>query len=381
MQGFINVHCHLLNFNFVPDSFVEARAPVREWMLRHRLIGWLAGGARLLPLTRYERIDEALAIMRKDIDDVAIDLVSEMKEANIALSVPLMMDLEIASFGEKPECPYRYQVQLVSDIAGRYPGKIMPFVMFDPRRRSVWDLTRMALEEMGFLGVKMYPPLGYHPDPTSMLNEAEVNRELENLYEYCERESVPVTTHCSRGGAYSNELIRCRKLARDYCQPSSWRGVLERHPKLYLNFAHFGGVEDFMKIWDGRADSWSRDILGLMEHDNVYADISSHYHGALDEGRTYFQVLRRLVEDSRAADRIVFGTDWPMSRHTWKDKAYVKSLEQELAPAVLQRIAFENPLNFLFPGRKMPLRIKRFLESRGASEADFPDWMRDNLDI
>jgi len=30
----INVHCHLLNFKFVPDTFLQTRAPIREALLR-----------------------------------------------------------------------------------------------------------------------------------------------------------------------------------------------------------------------------------------------------------------------------------------------------------------------------------------------------------
>lgn len=30
----INVHCHLFNFNFIPDNLIKKRAHVREKMLR-----------------------------------------------------------------------------------------------------------------------------------------------------------------------------------------------------------------------------------------------------------------------------------------------------------------------------------------------------------
>ena len=39
-----------------------------------------------------------------------------MYEAEMILSTPLMMDIEIAASGQKPECPYRLQVQIISEL-------------------------------------------------------------------------------------------------------------------------------------------------------------------------------------------------------------------------------------------------------------------------
>jgi predicted TIM-barrel fold metal-dependent hydrolase len=289
-----------------------------------------------------------------------------------------MMDLEFASFNVKPEMPYRYQVLLISEIAGKRPGEIMPFIMFDPRRKGVSELIKRALEEMGFLGVKMYPPLGYHPDPCSFLNDAEMNRELNAVYAYCEKESIPITTHCSRGGAYSGDLVCCRELALQFCQPSSWEGVLKKYPGLYLNFGHFGGGEDFLDIKNPK--SWSYMIRDFMErYDHVYGDISYHDPALWSEtSGDYFDVLNDLMKDSAVKGRIIFGTDWLMTRHTWKEKEYVNAYRR-FAPESLQQIACDNPLNFLFPGRRIPPRIKYFFRSRDIEERKLPEWMRNRL--
>jgi len=384
MQGIINVHCHLLNFESVPDSFLRTRAPVNEWLIRNKFTGWLARGLTfVLPGNKHDRLHEMMAIMRKDINTVAETYISEMNEAEIVLATPLMMDIAIASFNVKPEIPYRYQVEKVSDIASEYPGVIMPFVMFDPRRRSVSELIKTSLGEMGFLGVKMYPPLGYHPDPCSFLNAADVNYTLQEIYEYCEDNSIPITTHCSKGGAYSGDLMHCKELVLDFCHPSSWKGVLKRYPKLDINFAHFGGNGDFLNMDNPEYDSWSNVIQELInEYDNVYADTAYH-DGALIEktSRDYFDILIRLMNDNKMKERIIFGTDWLMTRHTWKEEEYVEAFTRELPAAMLERIAFRNPLNFLFPGGKLPSRIKNFFEKKGIDEADLPQWMKSNLKI
>lgn len=379
MEEYINAHCHLLNFRFIPDSFFKTRAPIREWMLRHRLTWGLARFICFIwPGKKYDKVHEVLAMMDEDIDTVADQLLNEMREAGIVMVTPLMMDLEFASFNVKPETPYRYQVLLVSEIAGKRPGEIMPFIMFDPRRRGGSELIKRALEEMGFLGVKMYPPLGYHPDPSSFLNDAEMNRELKEVYEYCEKESIPITAHCSRGGAYSGDLMRCKELVLQFCQPSSWEGVLKKYPTLYLNFAHFGGGEDFLDV--EKPESWSYMIRGFMgEYDHVYADISYHEPALWSKtSESYLEVLNELMKDPVVKDRIILGTDWPMTRHTWKEKEYVDAFRQ-LPPESLRQIACDNPLGFLFPGKKIPPRIKHFLGSKNIEERKLPEWMRNRL--
>ena len=88
----------------------------------------------------------------------------------------------------------------------------------------------------------------------------------------------------------------------------------------------------------------------------------------------------KIMADSLMKDRIIFGTDWLMTRHTWKENAYVEAFAR-LPSAMLKQIAFQNPLNFLFPGKKLPLRIKHFFKSKYISEAIFPQWMKSNLEI
>ena len=168
MTEIIDVHSHLLNFKFIPDSFFRTRAPFREKLLRRWFFKPLYYIIAALPWRRYTRLPEYQRIMNQDILEVAKIMIDEMDTAGIQLAIPLMMDLKVASFGEMAETPYAVQVIWLSEIALKYPARIMPFIMFDPRREGAADLVKRALDELGFLGVKMYPPLGYHPDPESI---------------------------------------------------------------------------------------------------------------------------------------------------------------------------------------------------------------------
>ena len=380
MQEFINVHCHLLNFDFIPDSFFITRAPIRERMLRCKLTHWLARVSTFIcPGKEYDKLHEMFNMMKRDVGNVAKELVMEMEKADIKLSTPLMLDFEFSSFNEESDIPYQCQIKLVSDIAAEYPGKIMPFIMFDPRRKSASKIIKMALEEMGFLGVKMYPALGYHPDPSPPHNYDEANHELEEVYQYCEARSIPITTHCDKAGPY--RLYR-KEMDRDLCQPSHWKPVLKKYNKLYLNFAHFGGCKDFLRI--DNSENWSHVIKDLMgKYDNVYADLSYHDKALTNKThKRYFQKFEELASNNNVVrNRIIFGTDWPLTRHTWTEKKYVKPFTKLLPSPILCQIAFENPLNFLFPGKELPLRIKHFFKSKNICEANLPQWMKNNLDI
>jgi predicted TIM-barrel fold metal-dependent hydrolase len=382
MRKFINVHCHLLNFEFVPDSFFKITRGVPEWILRHKLTSTVSNILTfLLPGPQGDKFHEVLNIMNMEINKVVEVLVDEMEEAGIVLATPLMMDLKSFSDKQSPGILYEDQIELISNIAAKYPWKIMPFIMFDPRRPGAFDITKNALKDKGFLGVKMYPSLGYHPNPCSGFNKKQMNKELKKIYKYCANKSIPITTHCSKGGAY-----RVKRLARRLSHPLNWIEVLEEHPDLCINFAHFGGPEGRKKKFLNTNDPglWCNVIQKLMimkGYKNVYADTSYH-EGALkeDTAAAYYAALKKLISKDRIKNRIIFGTDWLMTRHTWPEKKYVGKFIKGLPAQELEQVAFDNPLRFLFPGGKVPQRIKDFYTSKDVTDSP-PEWMKQNLTI
>lgn len=370
----IDTHCHLLNFKFIPDKFLKTRVRIEESVLRKKWARGLAWIYANLPFVKANRLHEYLALFNQDIFRVAEDMDAEMTAANIDLAIPLMMDLATASFGQKPETPYRLQIHYMSRIALKYPGRIMPFVMLDPRRPGSGQMVIKALDKLGFLGVKMYPPLGYHPDPDSIINPPAVNDELQEVYKYCEDNCVPITTHCSPGGAYGSDIYRDIESLPQYTHPSNWVGVLNKYPELYLNLSHGGGrwLHD---------NSWWPDVLNLIRtFPHVFADVA--YHDEALENNTqakYFKMLSGILATSGVQDRILFATDWPMIRHRWRMQDFVAPFVARLLKPQLQQIAFDNPINFLFCGGKMPKRIQAFYEADDEAKANVPDWLKTKL--
>jgi predicted TIM-barrel fold metal-dependent hydrolase len=165
-----------------------------------------------------------------------------------------------------------------------------------------------------FRGVKLYPPLGYLPTHPALVP----------LFDYCERYDVPIIVHTSPGGIQNfrkhNHVASTESSAsgledfaatngnksRYYANPSNWLPVLRTHPRLRLDFAHFGGGE---QLQNGDTE-WSDTILGLLadpQYPNLYADIS--YFAAAGLPDTVARVLR---QHPHAADRMMFGTDYIM---------------------------------------------------------------------
>ncbi|MEM9026172.1 MAG: amidohydrolase family protein, partial [Verrucomicrobiota bacterium] len=107
--------------------------------------------------------------------------------------VVLAMDMAFQGAGRVP-VPLEQQLQDLVKVRqdDAWKHKLLPFVPVDPRRAEVLDLVKRYVEEHGFVGVKLYPALGYWAcDPR-----------LFPVYAYCEEKQIPITTHASRGGVY-----------------------------------------------------------------------------------------------------------------------------------------------------------------------------------
>lgn len=126
-------------------------------------------------------------------------------------------------------------------------------------------------QSLGLLGVKL------HPDTQHVNMDDE---RLMRVYEICERRGLAMLFHC---GDYRY----------DYSHPRRLKRILHEFPQLRVCAAHFGG--------------WSVYDLALefLEDERCFLDVSS--------AMTYLgrRRTRELVEDY-GADRIMFGSDFPM---------------------------------------------------------------------
>lgn len=405
MKPKVNVHCHLFNFPFIPAKMVKRLSNIPEAVADDR---WLANAASVLfalvPGNKYDRVKKYLNNLNKDISLVAIDYHTELcgvdkDSAGFHIYTPLMMNLEeTPALSGEYTCKYVRQVELMSTLAIWYPWQMFPFVMFDPRQEHSDSLCINALENLGFLGVKMYPALGYCPDPVVVEEigtaghgsapNVHAGRRMRRLYDYCVKENVPITVHASTGGAYSTDVEGNRKLnAWPLSDPANWTNVLEQWA-LTINFAHFGG--DYLTGNNDRMEKsieWRKAIQDLIKRSQtnqliakVYADLSYHDMALQDRGTSqkYFKDLRQLLDDPIYRERILFGTDASMISHTYSEKEYADVFINGLSLDHTNRIFTQNPINFLFTDKAfIPDRYVSFLESVNRAEvpAGF-EWIR-----
>jgi predicted TIM-barrel fold metal-dependent hydrolase len=178
------------------------------------------------------------------------------------------------------------------------------------------EMVRHAVEAGGFLGVKMYPPVGFAPLDNASLRPTlptspRLDLALRALYAYCEAEEIPITAHTSAGNEYGLGF-------RDLVSPDRWIPVLKAYPNLRLNMGHYGheyGVDRFQGV--NACEAWIRQASALIQaYPNVYADLSNSPL-AFDAGYRlrYIPYLRDiLARFPKVRKRLMYGSDWWLNR-------------------------------------------------------------------
>lgn len=246
----------------------------------------------------------------------------------IDLFTPMLVDLG-TGLSDTADTTAAQQMVLNEKISrlsmvGRLPGvtraRLHPFVGFDPlrelRARLVGDITTPldelddAIKRFGFVGVKVYPPMGWRPlgndddnGPMPRDRGKQLDRVLRDFYDWCHSNDVPVTAHGSRSNAAAPPFLDCGA-------PSHWGQVLDEFPDLHLNLGHFGGSTTT------GPGSWMHQIAELMgQHQWLFADVGNHRVDDPGVLRSYFAALRALFADpttAAASQRLMFGSDWLM---------------------------------------------------------------------
>ncbi|HDO52344.1 MAG TPA: hypothetical protein ENH05_06360, partial [Rhizobiales bacterium] len=270
-------------------------------------------------------------------------------------------DLGTDAFSLRQTEPAR-QVELTEMIQRLYPGRCHGFVSFCPwrqvsdlhhnatvgagsprRMQTALETVQDAILNRGFVGVKLYPPMGFAPlgnaalpaeaFPPALANTpyeqdfgALLDEALLGLYRFCVAHDVPVMAHTapSNGaGAFTNSAgEKIGYGARAH--PAGWRKVLEQPglSALKLNLAHFGGSRE-----TAERRKWRTGIGALMDaYPNIYTDLA-HYPEMLMDAFTgtgqrcgaAAQALDPIRKGflageagARRARRMLYGSDWSM---------------------------------------------------------------------
>jgi Predicted metal-dependent hydrolase of the TIM-barrel fold len=194
-----------------------------------------------------------------------------------------------------------------------------------------------------FAGIKVYPPLGFDPLP----GEGTERDKTELLWSFCEARDVPIVTHCDDQGF---RIVGLEEAWRN-TSPARWEPVLRSHPKLRLDFAHFGAQYSH-PLGRPLSTEWTDRIVRLMvDFPNVYADFS--FDGSEPE---YYRWLEGYLAKcsrglaSQIEDRLLFGSDFMVNLVKIRSYAeyYRLFAGSPLSDELIRRFGHDNPERFLF---------------------------------
>jgi predicted TIM-barrel fold metal-dependent hydrolase len=256
----IDSHVHILDRGHWPDEWFDWVA--LDWASR-------VGGRD--PAAIRPKVEEGL------IDADGSRMVAAMDAAGVDVAVVLPMD-----WG--PDFAARVPIEKVNEhalaVARDHPGRLVPFVGVDPRRKGAADLVERFLRERGAKGLKLYPSAGFDPyDPAAR-----------PLYEICRDMGVPVLFH-------TGETLP--KLSLRHANPVLLHDVHAAFPRLVTLIGHAGA-----KFW------WDEALATAAGSINSHLELSAWiWHDTSEADQLAF--IRRLDEARNriGIQRLVFGSD------------------------------------------------------------------------
>lgn len=360
-----DVHVHLFNKDFIPDKYFSIRIPF------------------LVNPTFLKQLESILDLVTEDDENLYnyayfIDFITKRNTSEIAeylinntpsntIFCPLMMDFTKGIAGKTNKDIFEQLVEY-KNVRDTYPASFLPFVSIDPNNPKYLELFNKAFsKEYNFFGVKLYPSLGYYPSHPNLMK----------IFEICSKHDIPVVTHACAGSVHTTKnslnlkyydlndkgelFLKTEKkkffFKKQYEQlfnkPQNWEPVLKAFPNLRINFAHFGGVNEWET--DNEHKEWTYRIIDLMERfPNVYADISYILH-LPDFHKTFLDLFNN---NNLVAERTLFGTDFFMITIEGKYKDIRSKFVTNIGSKVMHKISVENPLNYLNLTEFIPTEIK-----------------------
>lgn len=313
--------------------------------------------------------------------------------------------------GENQKTFSKWESQLCDTIEAMKlnPLRLIGMYHYDPRRWNFTTTTAFDRKKLTgpwnypfneiatpltkglFIGFKVYPSLGFKPFDERLPYMHDNLKGGDCFYDRCEREGIPILSHCSPGGMTTHELPYYMELDKEvdsgkqghypqdqqnsyystapgdatatsidkqelavshfyynYVHPRAWRNVLHKFSKLKLCLAHFGG--DNFPL--GLGSDWVTEIIDLTKtYDNVYTDVSCWN---FDKSKKFFEEILTNGIYGHLQDKILFGTDWYMTLVALSGKSYKKFCEEfweffEEMPGgrdLWIRLTFLNPFEF-----------------------------------
>ena len=447
----IDVHCHIFNADDLPvrgfanhilwRTTGRGELDVRNWLSQS--LDWL--GQLSAPGIRTEtRVLEAILAEKEGMYDRycriehphggilasasnfrlhnALAMMELYPETD--LFVPAMVDLGEHLRDRSPVTP-RQQIDLMEYIFVITGGRFHGYVSFDPLRQARYDtlrgrnsreaplspliMVKRAILEQGFIGVKLYPPMGFRPIGNHELLDCkkEVHEDhiklydgiLAELFDWCVSEEVPVITHCNDSNfadVHHSKGSHCNKLGT----PGQWAELLKKNPhyrgKLKVDLGHFGRADlhtgTRLKLAEAQElDSpLAKDLANAHQHnkeeaeefhkallaypDSLFADLSNYDTLDSDKLRKGFleDMKPLMTPEDGLRKQLMYGTDWFMTAQG--ADPYLRNTRTALPPSMYPDFYGRNAVRFLglAAGGKPRQRLETFYRKWNLPK---PDWM------
>ncbi len=327
--------------------------------------------------------------------------------------------------------PLPDQVAVMGALSRRASGPpVHGYVGFDPLRQAYFaegkftdydplGLVRRAVRDEGFLGVKLYPPMGFKPagneadacqtyhervvdalapgapanpdcKPGEGRGARSVGRKLDaalaSLFDLCVAEEACVLAHANQSNAGGPGYAR-------RADPAFWLPVL-RNPKwrgLRVALAHFGhfsnrsagapdGALDAETSWEWTLGRYIREAGDPA----MFADVSfmtEIFGKSPGEMSSYLATFQRWVSEFDPECRhLMFGTDWTMLGADASYEGYTRNVYEFFKASLgfdrarLDRLCFGNAARFLGlrAGDKTRERLRRYYARHGIPASRLP---------
>ncbi|WP_457301555.1 amidohydrolase family protein, partial [Phyllobacterium sp. P5_D12] len=320
----------------------------------------------LFTLYRYVLLEKLIKATRKQGPQPALlapALVDMDKWLEESAKSPLIDQMEVMGFVfQRRESPA---------VHGYFPFDPLREIYFRQKKGPEVSSLRMckdALLNHGFIGAKVYPPMGFRASKNSGTYPDKIHKDLsgnlstlldgvlDEFYALCVDLDAPILTH-----AYASNAAN-----KDYgmrADPAFWSPVFQKHRKLRGCLGHFGSFDLISASAHSQTlpeASWEwtfgRDIVRL-PNNRIFADMS-YFSEVLTlktaERDALAATFRRWVETfDPGIERLVFGTDWLMLGKERDFGNYIPEVDYFLqhdcgvSAEGRRRFFFENAINFL----------------------------------
>jgi predicted TIM-barrel fold metal-dependent hydrolase len=345
-----NFHTHTATSNFYPRDFLPcglvgaAENPI-SWGIVSTLMHLVVPFSNNDFADNYRRF--AKIARNKSQEETLKELISYYDD--YFKFIILALDLRYMGAGNVPDL-YVKQLDELLALKEKYP-QIRLFYMADPRNPIVVSQGIEYLKK-GFSGIKIYPPTGYYPN----------DERLYPLYDYAEKNGIPVLAHCTRLGPvyYKGDKIELLKLLqskpnqikysgkiKELCSnitnPDNYEYVLKDFSELKIILGHFGGSDDWEDYIKNKniEDNWVIKCIVLMnKYNNVFCDIS---YTAYNKDNWYD--INWMLNNARYKNQILYGDDWYMIECEGDIKRYTNEFRKYIGENNMRLIAHDNIVN------------------------------------